>query len=237
VTSDGSRPKAWEVRAALRAMARSRETSSRRNPAESLVAAAMEIVAESDDFTVKQVSERAGVALQTFYRHFGSKDELILAMLEESVTDNIQNLVDFARQAADPVEALKRLVQIPFGDAEADPAEQQLRLSHWRARERQRLTQRFPREVQASYEHYRAGVAATLHRLKALGLIESEDPALDAILIQQEVVSTFYMAQSHGTEYTARELAERVWELTWRGLAVRDPIRDAVPAGSATASG
>ena len=134
--------------------------------------------------------------------------------------DSIQHLVDYAREAEDPVEALKRLVQIPFADADVDDGV--LRLSHWRARERQRLTHRFPREVQASYEHYRAAVASTLHRLKAVGLIDSDDPALDAILIQQEVVSTFYMAQSHGTEYTPQELADRVWELTWRGLAARD---------------
>ena len=231
MSTDGSRPKQWEVRAALRAMARSREASTRRNPAEALVAAAMEIVAEADDFTVKQVSERAGVALQTFYRHFGSKDELILAMLEESSANSIQQLVRFAEEADDPVERLRRLVQIPFGDVEVGGSA--LRLSYWRARERQRLTQRFPREVQASWEHYRVGVAGALHRLKALGLIDSEDPALDAILIQQEVVSTFYMAQSHGTEYTPQELADRVWELTWHGLAVRDhePLATRAPAG------
>jgi TetR/AcrR family transcriptional regulator len=218
VSSEGSPPKQWEIRAALRAMARSRETSSRRNPAEALVAAAKATVAESDDFTVKQVSERAGVALQTFYRHFGSKDELILAMLEDTVVDTVHELVAHAEEAVDPVERLQRLVKLPFRETST---QQGLRLNNWRARERQRLTQRFPREVQASYEPYRAAVAATLHLLKGAGLIDSEDPTLDAVLIQQEVVSNFYMARSHGTEYTAEELADRVWDLTWRGLAVR----------------
>jgi TetR/AcrR family transcriptional regulator len=198
-------------------MARSRETSSRRNPAEAIAAAANEIIAESDAFTVKQVSERAGVALQTFYRHFGSKDELILAMLEESVIASVRELVALAEEAEDPVERLKRLLQFSFYEtcAEAD-----LRMFNWCSRERQRLAQRFPREIQASLEPFRTAVATTLHRLKAAGLIESQDPALDAVLIQQQVVSTFSMAQSRGTEYSAEELADRIWELTWRGLRV-----------------
>src|SRR4029077_12659598 len=102
---------------------------------------------------------------------------------EDLVVDSIYQLVAEAEQVTDPVERLKRLVQAPFA---VSATESGLRIQHWRARERLRLSQRFPREVQASYEPYRSGVCAALQSAKAAGLIESEDPALDAMLIQQE---------------------------------------------------
>src|SRR5262245_30719779 len=115
-TAKEAAPKQWEIRAALRAFARSRETSTRRNPAEDMVEAAWELVATQTDFTVKEVAERAGVALQTFYRHFGTKDELLLAMLEESIGRGVATRVAEAAGLDDPVDRLRYLVIGPIVD-------------------------------------------------------------------------------------------------------------------------
>jgi TetR/AcrR family transcriptional regulator len=219
VPKDAANPKQWEIRAALRAMARSRETSSRRNPAEALVEAANAIVTESDDFTVKQVAERAGVALQTFYRHFGSKDELILAMLEENIGRGSERYEGEVARLQDPIEKLRFLVQAPM----LRPMnEAQVRLQHWRGRERERLSQRYPREVHAVHEPYRSQIIAVLHLAKSAGLIESENPELDGMLIQEHVLVVQQVVLTHGTEFTPQEAAERVWDMCWRGLARRE---------------
>ena len=52
-----------------------------------MVHVAVELAQERglDSFTVQDVLKRADVSIQTFYRHFDSKDELLLAVLEEAV--------------------------------------------------------------------------------------------------------------------------------------------------------
>src|SRR5262249_29509730 len=69
-------PKLWELRAAVRA---GRSEGGGRDFALDIVNAAWSLVERDEilDFTVRQVIERAGVALKTFYRYFGNKDELL----------------------------------------------------------------------------------------------------------------------------------------------------------------
>jgi AcrR family transcriptional regulator len=56
--------------------------------------AAMELMAGSDsqDFTVQQVVERSGQSLRSFYQYFEGKDELLLALFEESVAQTAVHL-------------------------------------------------------------------------------------------------------------------------------------------------
>lgn len=46
------------------------------------------------DFTVQQVVARSKTSLRAFYQHFGSKDELLLAVLEEIMADSTQSWRD-----------------------------------------------------------------------------------------------------------------------------------------------
>ena len=70
-----------------RALRRSLDPAAARSMArlERLLDAARELTDEADDasFTVAEVAGRAGVSLKTFYRSFASKDDLLLALLEE----------------------------------------------------------------------------------------------------------------------------------------------------------
>ena len=45
------------------------------------------IDAKGDEFTTQELVAEAGVALQTFYRYFASKDELLLAVIGDAMTD------------------------------------------------------------------------------------------------------------------------------------------------------
>jgi AcrR family transcriptional regulator len=212
-------PKQWEIRAAMRAFQRSREGSGRRPPAEQMVTAAWELVDEDVEFTVKDVAERAGVALQTFYRHFGSKDELLLAMLEEGMNDGAITMGAVAAGLADPVERLKYLVTYPIEqDYIAAGGLQRLQ---WRARERQRLSQRFPEAVNEVHEPYRANIAAAIVYAAEAGVLESTNPVLDATCIQYLVLTMTHLVWGGGTHETPQSTAEAVWHLCWNGLAAR----------------
>jgi len=71
--------------------------------------AALELMNDSTsgrDFTVQEVVERSGQSLRSFYQYFGGKQELLLALFEESV----QSTADAVRERiADEDDALERL--------------------------------------------------------------------------------------------------------------------------------
>jgi threonine dehydrogenase-like Zn-dependent dehydrogenase len=60
-----------------------------------MVEAALRLIEQDGlaSFTVQDVLSRADVALQTFYRHFSSKDEFLLAVLERTTPEERADLV------------------------------------------------------------------------------------------------------------------------------------------------
>ena len=213
-----STPRQWEIRAALRALSRSREDSKRRSPADDLIDAAWSLVAAKSEFTVKEVAERADVAIQTFYRHFGTKDELLFAMLEEGINQGIAGLLAKAAAFEDPVECLHSLV---IGPILGPYDEAGIRNLQWRARERQRLWERFPEAVEAVYEPYRSALITAIEAARAKGLASSDDPALDGNLIQHLVLTMTHVVHTGGMHETPEVVAESVWRMCWQGLSPR----------------
>lgn len=76
-----------------------------------LLQAAMEAFAESGvDAPVRDIAERAGVGVGTFYRHFPQRADLIVAVLKSQIDDCADAAAGFAREA-EPTEALARWMQ------------------------------------------------------------------------------------------------------------------------------
>jgi AcrR family transcriptional regulator len=75
--------------------------------------AALELIADSStgkDFTVQEVVERSGQSLRSFYQYFGGKQELLLALFEESVRSTADDLREKVGQEGDPLDRLHRFV-------------------------------------------------------------------------------------------------------------------------------
>ena len=208
-------PKQWEVRAALRAMTCADENGGR-SVAHDIVAAAWDLVERGDhDFTVKQVTERANVALQTFYRHFGSKDELLLAMLEESISQGARGFITESAQYA-PVERLHRLVTTPLLLTYDEDGQ---RINRWRARERQRLLEVFPDAVEAVFEPYRAALVEAIVAVRDAGEASCEDPELTGTVVMHLVQTMTHAVHGGGLDTPPDAAAETIWRLCWEGLA------------------
>jgi len=62
-------------------------------------------------FTVQDVLDDAGLSLKSFYRHFGSKDELLLAVFREHVVSGAADVERSVQRAADASTALDRFVR------------------------------------------------------------------------------------------------------------------------------
>jgi TetR/AcrR family transcriptional regulator len=200
--------KRWELRSALRAGRRAQEASRRtgRDPAEKLIRAGQALVLEGEgQFTVRQLADRAGVALQTFYRHFGSKDELLLAVLEENVEDGVEEMEVIAAREADPVEQLRVVIQLPILMSTEPEAYRRLR---FHARERLRLSELDPAESELAFAPYRRIVEDHLRRVDRVGA----DPARDADLVMRLVVAYAHAIGIGALPWSADECANHLWE-------------------------
>src|SRR4051794_9309365 len=77
--------------------------------------------AEDPAFTVAEVATRAGVSLKSFYRSFESKDDLLLALLEEESRTGAGMLRTALDRSTSPDERLERYVRALFKLARAAP--------------------------------------------------------------------------------------------------------------------
>jgi AcrR family transcriptional regulator len=108
-----------------RALRRSLDPAATRSMArlERLLDAVRELTNESEDssFTVAEVAARSGVSLKSFYRSFGGKDDLLLALLEEESRTGAGMLRTALDRSASPDERLGRYVRALFKLAHAAP--------------------------------------------------------------------------------------------------------------------
>jgi len=182
-----------------------------------LVEAARRLITEDgESFTIQQLATEAGVALQTFYRYFASKDELLLAVLEDLILQACESFRLRASGLDDPVERLHSHVTAVVAlldevDASA-PAARFITSEHWR------LSRLFPAEVAAAIRPYADLLQAEISAATDAGTLRSVDPERDAWLIEQLVLSVFHHHTCSGT--TDPDLADDLWRFCLQGLAL-----------------
>src|SRR4051794_41643141 len=87
----------WRERAVERSLRNARAKAMSRS--DRFIEVAMDLLNETGrtDFTVQELVERSKTSLRSFYQHFGSKDELLLALFEEVIrmsSEDWRQLVD-----------------------------------------------------------------------------------------------------------------------------------------------
>jgi len=110
-------PASESATASWREQAVARSLDSARVRAESRVQrfidAALDLLSDSapgEDFTVQDVVEKSGQSLRSFYQYFGGKQELLLALFEESVRSTADELRDRIEAEKNPRDRLHRFV-------------------------------------------------------------------------------------------------------------------------------
>jgi AcrR family transcriptional regulator len=132
MTEEGSQTTRWQQRTMDRSLQAARQRALTRGGM--FIAAAVDLLRTTGkaDFTVQEVVDRAGLSLRSFYQHFASKDDLLLALIEETVQ---QHLAGVRRQVASgttPRDRFEALVRAMFGTAETDdPASRGMVLFQW----------------------------------------------------------------------------------------------------------
>ncbi|MHB8465807.1 MAG: TetR/AcrR family transcriptional regulator [Acidimicrobiales bacterium] len=104
-------PATWREQAVARSLDTARARAESR--VQRFLDAALDLMNTSPtgkDFTVQEVVERSGQSLRSFYQYFGGKQELLLALFEESVRTTAEQLRDRIADEQAPLERLHRFV-------------------------------------------------------------------------------------------------------------------------------
>ena len=122
----------WHERTVERSLKAARQRAISRG--DKFIAAAADLLRTTGkpDFTVQEVVDRSGMSLRSFYHHFATKDDLLLALVEETVRRYAASVRAAVEEAPDPPEKLRVLLRTMFGSEETDdPASRGLVLFHW----------------------------------------------------------------------------------------------------------
>ena len=217
---DANEP-AWRERAVARSLNAARFRAEQR--VQRFLDAAFELIDEkgTTEFTIQEVVDRSKQSLRSFYEYFDGKDELVLALFEESV-----------READDDIRAAV--------DAESDPLDRlqafAIRLHEWcdpgetprkRGTHNRRAISDFSMRLAVNHsERVRAALAPLSHLLHELieaaaaaGAIHVDDSRRATALVQQTVMYSWF-----GNRFVdnpkLRLTAEETWEFCLRGLGV-----------------
>ena len=176
--------------------------------ARAIVEAAQRLVAEKgNEFTIQDLVTEADVALQTFYRYFPGKDELLLAVLEDLIAQACVLFEERARPLTDPVSRLRSHVASVFETLEADdgaPAGGRfVAAEHWR------LAQLFPEEIAQATGPYTGLLEAEILAGLDAGLLHSTDPHRDAWFMSQLVLSVYHHQSCMPNR--APSIADDIW--------------------------
>ena len=189
--------------------------------AKAIVEAAQRLIAiNKTSFTIQQLLKEAGIALQTFYRYFEGKDQLLLAVIENMVEESCIAFKEKARDLADPVARLHSYVMSVVtsletnGDNSSGP--RFITTEHWR------LFPLYPEEVTRATQPFSDLLLGEIEAATEAGRLNATDPANDAWLINQLVMSVYHHYAFAATDESKQVIADRLWAFLLAGLGGTD---------------
>ena len=183
-----------------------------------LAAAERLIAAKGSDFTTHELVKEAGIAVQTFYKYFGSKDQVLLAVLEEMILAACQDLEQAAKDIADPLERLRSYVTgvILTSGAEgmSGPRARFVATEHWR------LQQLYPDELAVVRRPFTDLIQGELRAAQEAGELSPTRIEFDAWLTSQLVASVFHHYAFATVQDPVEDIAAGLWDFVlgaWGG--------------------
>jgi AcrR family transcriptional regulator len=183
-----------------------------------LLDAAHELIVERGDgsFTTQDLVKQAGVALQTFYRYFAGKDELLLAVIADSMAGACARWAESGKAMADPLDRLRfyitsALTGIGRADTPHVPPAGFIVSTRWQ------LHQAFPIELAAAEQPFVDLLRLAIVAANEAGSTRSPDPDSDAWMIVA-LVRSVYHHYAHAPPEP--DIDARLWTFCARLLGV-----------------
>jgi len=159
-------------------------------------------------FTVSQVVAAAGTSLKSFYRCFGSKDELLVALFADDARRGAEALAAAVERCDGPVARVRCCVEGLFGFITLDG-----RLPYAAAlvREHLRLSESRPEELRAVLQPFVDILQVELEAAGRSGAMRVDDAGRLARTLFHLVVSHLHALICHQIEESPTEVADDVW--------------------------
>jgi AcrR family transcriptional regulator len=197
----------WAERAADRSPMVQRSRSRGVEQARTIVQAAQRLIdAKGPSFTTQELIKEAGIALQTFYRYFPSKDHLLLAAIEDIIGENCREYKRRASKLTDPVDRLHLYVTATMSGLEGGrKGPSFITAEHWR------LQMIYPDEISQATRPFTKLLVEEIREASAIGMLDPPDPEYSAWLITQLAMAVFHHYDCAGLDEPSARIAARLW--------------------------
>ncbi len=218
IPDDGNEP-AWRERAVSRSLNAARSRAEQR--IQRFLDAAFELIDEkgTTEFTIQEVLDRSKQSLRGFYQYFDGKDELLLALFEETIREATADLQSVVESESEPFERLRafstRLHE--WCDPSDTPRK---RGAHNRRPIMEfsvQLVVNHPDRVKAAMAPISRIMLELVHAADAAGAINVADARRAAALMQQTVMYSWFGNRLVETP-RMRVTAEETWAFCLHGL-------------------
>ena len=215
-TGDVNEP-AWRKRAVSRSLHAARSRAEQR--VQRFLDAAFELIDEKGtaDFTIQEVIDRSGQSLRGFYQYFDGKDELLLALFEDSIIESAVDLSEVVEAETDPLKRLRAFI-IRLHEWSEPTVTPRKRGSHNRRPVSEfavQLAVAHPERVKAAIEPVSRMLLTLLDEAAAAKAIDVSDTKRAATLVQQTVMYNWF---GNRLDPRMRITADETWEFCLHGL-------------------
>jgi TetR/AcrR family transcriptional regulator len=212
VTATAPTTPVWAEHAADRSPQVQRSRARSIEQARVVVEAASRLADEQGSaFTIRELTRDAGVALRTFYRHFDSKDQLLLAVLEEMILEGCHELAELGAALPDPISRLRLFIEgAAVWQTSGNPIRQRFVTS-----EHVRLHQLVPDDLARITSAFTELLVPEIEAAQRAGLLAPGDAQRNAWFVCQLVMAVFH---HHAFVDTPEHLGDELWAFCFRAL-------------------
>jgi TetR/AcrR family transcriptional regulator len=212
-------PESWVERAVDRSAAVQRSRTRIANQVRLMLDAARRLIRDKDDFTTQDLVAEAGVALQTFYRYFASKDEFLLAVIGDAMNEACDRWSKAAAELPDPMDRLRFYITAPLEQFHAGSHEAAgmrfIVSTHWH------LHRIFPNELAEAGKPFVDLMLAEINSAADSGLLHPRNPEWDAWFIVELLRSIYhYYAYAAKADDGLKATKENLWQFCRTALGV-----------------
>jgi AcrR family transcriptional regulator len=223
VTTNEPAAATWRDQAVARSLDSARLRAEQR--VQRFIDAALDLMSDSApgmDFTVQDVVERSGQSLRSFYQYFGGKQELLLALFEESVRSTAEDLRNGIRDERDPLERLHRFVVDYYSLCRPTrKGRGRRRAPRALAEFAQQLMTAHPEEATRAFAPIVSLFEEVLHEAVAAGVIRGDlsRRRVVGVVLEAIMFNAFSLTiGGTGGESDGGDPAEELWDLILHGI-------------------
>jgi AcrR family transcriptional regulator len=220
-------PARWEERSTNRVLESRRDQILGRS--RQIVEAGYELLEKGglEGLTIRAVLKRTGLSRRAFYERFLDKDELVLAVFEQTIRMAASHYSAQFKALSDPMQRLELIVtSIVLGRSAVEGAdsEQSSRRGAAMSREHLRLAESRPDDLQAALSPLITLIAEQLSDGMKAGAVRRGDPQRLAALVYNLVSTTVHTElltekTAHRDRARRARLAADIWEFCRRAIA------------------